>query len=41
MHKQLRLYLNLALIGFTLGRAYTAFRRRMGEDNRARRRVWM
>jgi hypothetical protein len=39
MRKQLRFYLNLALIGFTLGHAYAAFQRRMREDYRARRRV--
>jgi hypothetical protein len=39
MRKQLRFYFNLALIGFTVGQAYTAYRRRMGKDYRARRRV--
>jgi hypothetical protein len=40
MRSNLRLYFNLALIGFTLGCAYGAFRRRLARDAEARRRVW-
>ena len=39
MRKTLKLYLNLALVSFTLGRAYRAFRRRLARDV-ARRRAW-
>ena len=38
MRKNLRFYFNLAIIGFTVGRAYGAYRRRLARD--ARRRVW-
>jgi len=40
MRNNLRFYFNLALIGFTVGRAYGAFRRRLARDARDRRRVW-
>ena len=39
VRKTLKLYLNLALVSFTLGRAYGAFRQRMARDV-ARRRAW-
>jgi hypothetical protein len=39
MRKTLKLYLNLALVSFTLGRAYGAFRQRLARDV-ARRRAW-
>lgn len=40
MRNKLKFYLNLALIGFTVGRAYGGFRKRMARDLRARRRAW-
>jgi hypothetical protein len=40
MRKKLKFYFNLAIIGFTVGRAYSAFHRRLARDLRARRRVW-
>jgi hypothetical protein len=40
MRNKLRFYFNLAIIGFTVARAYSAYRRRLGRDLRARRRVW-
>jgi hypothetical protein len=40
MRKKLKFYLNLAIIGFTVGHAYGAFHRRLARDLRARRRVW-
>ena len=39
MRSKLKFYFNLAIIGFTVGRAYGAFRRRLARDV-ARRRVW-
>ena len=39
MRNKLKFYFNLAIIGFTVGRAYGAFRRRLARDV-ARRRVW-
>ena len=39
MRNNLKFYFNLAIIGFTVGRAYGAFRRRLARDV-ARRRVW-
>jgi hypothetical protein len=38
MRKNLKFYVNLAIIGFTVGRAYGSFRRRLARD--ARRRAW-
>jgi hypothetical protein len=40
MRSNLRFYFNLAIIGFTVGRAYGAFRRRLVRDAETRRRVW-
>jgi hypothetical protein len=40
MRKKLKFYFNLAIIGFTVGRAYGALHRRLARDLRARRRVW-
>ncbi len=40
MRNNLRFYFNLAIIGFMVGRAYGAFRRRLARDVQARRRVW-
>jgi hypothetical protein len=40
MRNKVKFYLNLAIIGFTVGRAYGAFRRRLRRDVQARRRVW-
>ena len=40
MRNKLKFYFNLAIIGFTVGQAYGVFRRRLGRDVRARRRVW-
>jgi hypothetical protein len=40
MRNTLKFYFNLAIIGFTVGRAYGAFRRRLARDAQARRRVW-
>ena len=40
MRKQLKFYFNLAIIGFTVGRAYGAIRRRMARDVLTRRRAW-
>ena len=39
MRNKLKFYFNLAIIGFTVGRAYGAFRQRLARDV-ARRRVW-
>lgn len=39
MRKTLKVYLNLALMSFTLGRLYGAFRQRLAQDV-ARRRAW-
>ena len=39
VRKTLKLYLNLALVSFTLGRAYGAFRQRLARGV-ARRRAW-
>jgi hypothetical protein len=39
MGKTLKLYLNIALVSFTVGRAYGAFRRHLARDL-ARRRAW-
>jgi len=39
MRKTLKFYLNLALVSFTVGRAYGAFRHRLAGDV-ARRRTW-
>jgi hypothetical protein len=38
MRNQLRFYVNLAIVGFIVGRAYGAFRRRIARDLQARRR---
>ena len=40
MRKTLKFYFNLAIIGFTVGRAYGALQRRLARDLQARRRVW-
>ena len=40
MRNKFRFYFNLAIIGFTVGRAYGAFRQRLARDVQARRRVW-
>jgi hypothetical protein len=40
MRNKLKFYINLAIIGFTMGRAYGALRRRLARDVRTRRRVW-
>jgi len=40
MRNQLKFYFNLAIIGFTVGRAYSAIRRRMARDALTRRRAW-
>jgi len=37
MQKTLKFYLNLALMSFTVGRAYGAFRRRLARDVARRR----
>jgi hypothetical protein len=39
MRKTLKFYLNLALVSFTVGRAYGAFRQRLARDV-VRRRTW-
>jgi len=39
MRNKLKFYFNLAIIGFTVGRAVGAYRRRLARDVRARR-VW-
>lgn len=39
MSHNLRFYLNLALVGFTVGQAYKAFQRRRMRGRRIRR-VW-
>jgi len=39
MRTTLKLYLNLAIVSFTVGRAYGAFRRRLARAV-ARRRAW-
>jgi len=39
MQKTLKLYINLALISFTLSRVFVAFRQRLAQDV-ARRRAW-
>jgi hypothetical protein len=39
MRKTLKFYLNLALVSFTVGRAFGAFRQRLARDV-ARRRAW-
>jgi hypothetical protein len=40
MRNKLKFYFNLAILGFTVGRAYGVFRRRLTRDLLARRRVW-
>jgi hypothetical protein len=40
MRNNLKFYFNLAIIGFTVGCAYSTFRQRLARDVRARRRVW-
>jgi hypothetical protein len=40
MRNQLKFYFNLAIIGFTVGRAYGAYRRRLAREAQARRRIW-
>jgi hypothetical protein len=44
MRKKLKFYLNLALVSFTVGRAYGSFRQRLARDmvarDVARRRPW-
>ena len=40
MRNRLKFYLNLALLGFTVGRAYGAFRQRLARNLHARRRAW-
>jgi hypothetical protein len=44
MRKKLKFYLNLALVSFTVGRAYGSFRQRLARDivarDVARRRTW-
>jgi hypothetical protein len=40
MRTQLKLYFNLAIIGFIVGRSYGAFRQRIARDVQARRRLW-
>jgi|HubBroStandDraft_5_1064220.scaffolds.fasta_scaffold1263641_2 hypothetical protein len=40
MRNKLKFYFNLAIMGFTAGCAYSAFRRRLAREVRARRRVW-
>jgi hypothetical protein len=40
MRSKLKFYFNLAILGFTVGCAYGAFRQRLARDLRARRRVW-
>jgi hypothetical protein len=40
MRSTLRLYLNLAIIGFTVGLAYGGVRRALARDVQARRRAW-
>ena len=40
MRNKLKFYFNLAIVGFTVGRAYGALRRRLARDVRARRRAW-
>jgi hypothetical protein len=40
MRNKLKFYFNLAIIGFTVGRAYGALRRRLARDLAARRGVW-
>jgi hypothetical protein len=40
MRNKLRFYFNLAIVGFTVGQAYVAFRRRLARGVQARRRVW-
>jgi hypothetical protein len=40
MRNKLKFYFNLAIIGFTVGRAYSALRLRFARDVAARRRVW-
>ena len=37
MRTTLKLYLNLAIVSFTVGRAYVAFRRRLARDVARRR----
>jgi hypothetical protein len=37
MRGRLKLYLNLALLGFTLGRSYSAFQRRLAKAKRVGR----
>jgi hypothetical protein len=40
MRNKLKFYFNLAIIGFTVGRAYDAFRHRLARDVRARHSAW-
>jgi len=40
MRNNLKFYFNLAIVGFTVGRAYNAFRRRLARDVQARWRIW-
>jgi hypothetical protein len=40
MQAKLKFYFNLAILGFTLGRAYGALRRWVARDVHGRRRVW-
>lgn len=40
MRNNLKLYFNLAIIGFMAGRAFSLYRRRLSRDLQARRRVW-
>jgi hypothetical protein len=40
MRNRLSFYFNLAIIGFMVGRAYGAFRQRLGRELQSRRRVW-
>jgi hypothetical protein len=40
MRNKVKFYFNLAILGFTVGRAYAAIRQRLARDLQARRRVW-
>lgn len=40
MRNKVKFYFNLAILGFTVGRAYVAVRQRLARDLHARRRVW-
>jgi hypothetical protein len=40
MKNKLRFYFNLAIVSFTVARAYGALRQRLARDVQARRRAW-